>query len=244
MKKSLSLALMVAGLLPLFSNNVENKTEVNGAVLNLSAQSLAGKVEDGAAVIKWPAVIGPDLVYNPNPKQKPPVFVLKSPFGNPAVHFTANTCLGIRGFSKQYLAGKSFTIFVRSIPVVPDFGICGNIINGDGGIPRLYLSANSFIYDQMANNISVSANKVLNKETLCTYIYDAELSTMKFMVNSVLVKERESAKKVNSFGGDALAVPFLAAGKPQEGYLLNLVIFERVLNENEIKQVTEQITKD
>jgi hypothetical protein len=44
MKKSLSLALMVAGLLPLFSNNVENKTEVNGAVLNLSAQSLAGNV--------------------------------------------------------------------------------------------------------------------------------------------------------------------------------------------------------
>ncbi len=241
MKKSLSLALIVTGLLPLFSSNAENKAEVNGAVLNLSAQRLAGKVEDGAAVIKWPATIGPDLVYNPNPKQNPPVFVLKSPFGNPAVHFTANTCLGIRGFSKQYLAGKSFTIFVRSIPVVPDFGICGNDINGGGGAPRLYLCATSFCYNELSSVINISPATVLNKEIIFTYIYDENTASIKLLVNSKLAGEKKNIKKADTFGGTSLAVPFFAANKSQEGYLLNVVVFDRVLTSDEIERVAEKL---
>jgi len=244
MKKLIAVVLAIGSLSPAFSINATDETEVKNAVLNLSAKSLVGKVDDGTTVTKWPATLGPDLVFSSKSKRKPPVFVLKSPSGNPAVHFTINTSLGIPGFSKQYLSGKSFTIFVRSIPVTPTFGLSGNHLNGNGGIPRLYLCASRFCYDEITSSIDIPPATVLNKEMIFTYIYDENTASIKFLVNAKLAGEKKNIKRADNFEGNSLAVPFLAGNTAQEGYLLNLVVFDRVLNENDIKQVTEQITKD
>jgi hypothetical protein len=214
-------------------------------VLKLSAQSLKGKIEDKAVVKEWPALIGPALVYNELDNIKPPVFTASSPAGSPAVHFAPGTCMGVKEFSKKYLGGKSFTVFVRSIPVTYFFGLCGNGLLGGGATPRLYLCADGFTYNESANTISatsvVSYKKFLNQETLFVYYYDAISGTMKYFLNGDLLGEKKNVPVVDGFGGDALAI--FSPGTPQEGYLLDLIVFDSALSTEEIKKVSDSIRK-
>jgi hypothetical protein len=39
-----------------------------------------------------------------------------------------------------------------------------------------------------------------------------------------------------------LAIPLLVAGKPQEGYLFDLIIFDQALSDDEIAKVAAKIT--
>ncbi|MCX6984000.1 MAG: hypothetical protein NT118_04495, partial [Lentisphaerae bacterium] len=192
---------------------------------------------------EWPALTGPALVYNEVTDVKPPVFTASSPWGSPAVYFASGTCLGIKEFSKQYLAGKSFTVFVRSIPVTSYFGLCGNGLEGGGAIPRLYLCAAQFTYNESDNNISAT-QKSLNQETLFIYHYDAVSGTMKYFLNGNLQGEKSGVSPVDSFGGGgSIAIPWLAADSPQEGYLLDLIVFNKALSSEEIKKVSDSILK-
>jgi CO dehydrogenase/acetyl-CoA synthase delta subunit len=44
---------------------------------------------------------------------------------------------------------------------------------------------------------------------------------------------------VNNFAGDALEAPMQVGNKPQEGFLLDIVVFDCVLNDAEIKQTAK-----
>jgi hypothetical protein len=46
---------------------------------------------------------------------------------------------------------------------------------------------------------------------------------------------------VNNFAGDALAVPMQVGNKPRGKFLLYIVVFDRVLNDAEIKQTAKFI---
>ena len=57
----------------------------------------------------------------------------------PAVRFRSGTdLLVIRDFANEHLGG-AFTVFLVTRSEDPLFGACGNALNGNGGMPRLYL---------------------------------------------------------------------------------------------------------
>ena len=212
-------------------------------ILKLSAKSLKGKIEDKGDVKEWPAIIGPALVYTQSKEFTPPLFSESSPIGAPAVYFPRNSCLGISGFSQKYLAAKSFTVFVRCIPVTRDFGIGGNGLMGSVGVPRLYLCPTYFIYNQNESNIANPPAKFLNQESIFVYYYNAAEKTMKYFMNGTLLNEKKDIAPVERFTGGCLAIPLLVGGKPQEGYLLDLIIFDQALSDDEIAKVAAKITE-
>jgi hypothetical protein len=220
----------------------EKQGTVATPILKLSAQSLKGKIEDKGAVKEWKAIVGPSLVYTESKDVTPPLFSESSPTGAPAVYFPLNSCLGINGFSQKYLAGKSFTVFVRCIPVTRDFGIGGNGLMGGGGVPRLYLCPTYFIYNQNESNIANPPAKFLNQEGIFVYYYNATEKTMKYFMNGTLLNEKKDIAPVDRFTGGCLAIPLLVAGKPQEGYLSDLIIFDQALSDDEIAKVAGKIT--
>jgi hypothetical protein len=233
--------LTIAGVISGVIINAEEVAELKGAVLVISVKNLAGKFENEAKVTKWPATVGQDLVNIPTNKLTAPVYVANSPAGGAAVHFPAGSGLCIPGFSKQFLAGKSFTIFMRSVPQSQYFGLCGNASNGGAGVPRLFLTAGMYAYNELANIIAAPQDRYLNQESLFVYRYDAENKIMRMMLNGVVMNEKKNIAPVSSFGGDALAVPMQVGNKPQEGFLLDVVVFDRVLNDAEINQTAKFI---
>jgi hypothetical protein len=232
--------LTIAGVISGVIINAEEAAELKGAVLVISIKSL-DKLQNEAKVTKWPATVGQDLVNIPTTKLTAPVYVANSPAGGAAVHFPAGSGLCIPGFSKQFLAGKSFTIFMRSVPQSQYFGLCGNASNGGAGVPRLFLTAGMYAYNELANIIAAPQDRYLNQESLFVYRYDAENKIMRMMLNGVVMNEKKNIAPVSSFGGDALAVPMQVGNKPQEGFLLDVVVFDRVLNDAEINQTAKFI---
>ena len=212
-------------------------------ILKLSAKSLKGKIEDKGDVKEWPAIIGPALVYTQSKEFTPPLFSESSPTGAPAVYFPPKSCLGINGFSQKYLAAKSFTVFVRCIPVTRDFGIGGNGLMGSGGVPRLYLCPTYFIYNQNESNIANPPAKFLNQVGIFVYYYNAAEKTMKYFMNGTLLNEKKDIAPVERFTGGCLAIPLLVGGKQQEGYLFDLIIFDQTLSDDEIAKVAAKITE-
>jgi hypothetical protein len=246
LRKQLTVLTLLASLATMNTMAADPAEKDSTPVLKLSAKSLKGKIEDKSLVKEWSALTGPALVYNEVTDVKPPVFTASSPSSSPAVYFAPGTCLGIKGFSKQYLAGKSFTIFVRSIPVTPYFGLCGNAFQGGSAAPRLYLCAAQFVYNETANSILAipTEKKYVNQETLFIYHYDAGSGTMKYFLNGTLQGEKSGVSPVDSFGGGgSIAIPWLAGDKPQEGYLLDLIVFNSALSSEEIKKVSDSILK-
>jgi hypothetical protein len=241
MRKFIVILLVGAGLASGITTSAEETTELKGAVLVISVKNLAGKFENEAKVTKWPATVGQDLINIPTTKLTAPVYVANSPAGGAAVHFSAGSGLCIPGFSKQFLAGKSFTIFVRSIPQSQYFGFCGNASNGGAAVPRLFLTAGMFAYNELTNTVGASQDRYLNQESLFVYRYDAENKIMRMMLNGTVMNEKKNVAPVNNFAGDALAVPMQVGNKPQEGFLLDIVVFDRVLNDAEIKQTAKFI---
>jgi hypothetical protein len=174
---------------------------------------------------------------------KAPIFLAKGPSGKPAVHFSPGSRMAINGFANDHLAGKSFTVMVNSVSDTPGFGLCGNRPNGSGGAPRLYLTPALYAYDALADakgqrmRVPVDAFSP-GKESVYAYLYDAPAKVMRLYMNGTLIEERQGVETANTFMGGALAIPFKADGNEQDGFLLDLAIFDHALSASQIAAAT------
>ncbi len=185
----------------------------------------------------WPAAAGPDIRFVARPVYDgrlatPPLVVPGAIGGQPVVRFARETdLLSLSGFANQALAGTAFTVFVVSQSENPGFGLSGNDSTGRGGVPRLYLMRNSFVYGEYSPPAMIQG--LGEGPEVLAYTHDGNETIRAFRG-----REMQSAvagkKVVPAFGADgSLAVPFWVGNQPQTGDLAEVVVFDRELTEAE-----------
>lgn len=185
----------------------------------------------------WPAAVGPDIRFSPRTlhdgrTSTPPRFVPEAIGPQPVVRFARETdLLSLPGFASQTLAGTAFTVFVVSQSENPGFGIAGNGANGGGGVPRLYLMRNSFVYGAYSPPAMVHVGGP--RPLALGYIHDGD-ETIRAYRGPELQSAVAGKPTVPAFGsGGSLAVPFWVGNQPQTGDLAEVVVFDRELSEDE-----------
>lgn len=218
-------------------NRPQNTTpdRLSGLQLWLKADDLRKHVAAGSAVARWPAAAGPAME---TPKVKlrdgrmatPPTVVDNAIGGRPAVRFASGSdLLAIEGFANQHLA-KAFTIFTVTCSDDPYFGLCGNSLNGNGGIPRLYLTRSGLTY----HATPVGAAATPGRPALLTFTHDG-VDSAAVLVNGVPANTGRGEKfaHVGQFGGGNLAMPFWSGNTYHPGDAAEIVIFDRQLSDAE-----------
>ena len=133
--------------------------------------------------------------------------------------------LVIRDFANQHLGG-AFTIFLVTRAEDPLFGACGNALNGNGGIPRLYLIRDGFTYHASTAHIGT----VPNEPAILSYTHDGADAIAAWLngTRAAAASGPEYAP-VGSFGGGHWAIPFWCGNTYHGGAVaevINLVMTE------------------
>jgi hypothetical protein len=188
--------------------------------------------QDGFVAV-WPAAAGPSIPFVvrrlPDGRASTPPQVAPAALnGRPALRFARETdLLSLPGFATQTMAGKAFTVFVVSQSADPEFGLAGNGVGGGGGIPRLYLLRNSFMYDQISPAAMVQASAP--GPMILVYAHDGKQTIQAFrgaQPQGVV----QGRPPVADFGsGGALAMPFWVGNRPRLGDVAEIVVFDREL---------------
>ena len=193
----------------------------------LRADTIAGEVEDGGSVPVWRAQAGPDALVPEGPLHDgepagPPTLVMEGIDGKPVVRFDgADDLLAIRDFARENLAGAAFTVLMVTASDDDSFGLCGNALNGGGGIPRLYLTRWSMIHDALQNATKVAAPTGV--AAITSYAHDGD-RTATTWVDGVLNHTRSDIPVVTEFGGGHLAFPFWSGSVPHAGDIAELIV--------------------
>ncbi len=206
----------------------------------LTADTLAGSLSDGDLVQKWPATVGPDALVPPGKLRSgaspaAPTFVAAAIDGKPAIRFDGvDDLLAIRGFANRYLAGKGFTILMVTQSSSPSFGICGNGLTGSGGIPRLYLTRNTFRYNVLDKGLALHVPD--RQSAVSTFTHDGR-ETIAAYVNGKLQGRQSALPPVSAFGGGNLAMPFWSGDKNYPGDIAEVIAFDRCLTDEQRRGV-------
>jgi hypothetical protein len=120
----------------------------------------------------------------------------------------------------------------------PEFGVCGNSLNGSGGVPRLYLTRGRFHYDTLEKYVGVP--RLDDGPALVAYSHDGR-STMSVHVNGILDASRDDVPAVASFGGGNLAMPFTSGNQEHVGRIAELVVYGAELPADERRRVEEYL---
>ena len=206
----------------------------------LRADALARTLRDGDAVATWTASAGPDALARPvrlydGQHAAPPTFRTSAVNGNPVVRFDGvDDHLSIEGFANEFLAGKAFTVLMLTRADTTAFGICGNGLNGGGGIPRLYLTRGYFRYDVLDRGISTRSLDTAT--TISTFMHDGH-ETISAYVNGVAAGRLAGFPVVPKFGGGHLAMPFWGGDRNCPGDMAELIVFDRALSDRERERV-------
>lgn len=208
---------------------------IPGLRLWLAADSLLRSHKPGDNIARWPAVVGPAM-QTENVKladgqtASPPTLADKVIGVLPAVRFSSGTdLLVIRDFANQHLGGP-FTVVMVSRAEDPYFGVCGNALNGNGGIPRLYLTRRGLTYHATTLHIHTTRGE----PAMVCYTHDG-VDRVAVYVNGLVdgVGRGEEFTAVSQFGGGHLAIPFWSANTYHAGDVAELVAFDRCLNDEE-----------
>lgn len=205
-----------------------------GLRLWLKADDLAGKHRSGP-IACWPAAAGPAMQTEKvkladGRVASPPTFADKSIGGMPAVRFASGTdSLVIRGFANEHLAG-AFTVLMVTCSDDRYFGACGNALNGNGGVPRLYLTRNGLTY----NATTVNAGATAGLPALSGYTHDGSDAVVAYLngIPSGAGRGPQFAR-VRQFGGGNLAIPFWSGNTYHAGDIAEVIVFDRCLNDHE-----------
>lgn len=203
-----------------------------GLALWLHADGLVGEVEDGETVPVWRARFGPDAevpsaaVLTGGPAG-PPTFVADGINGKPVVRFDGDDqLLAVPGFAREHLAGSAFTVLMVTRSDDNGFGVCGNALNGSGGVPRLYLTRRSMTHNALTSATRVSAPT--GAVAITSYAHDGGSATATWL-NGALADSRSDMPVTAEFGGGHLAFPFWSGGVPHAGDMAELIVFSRRL---------------
>ncbi|MBN8218217.1 MAG: chitobiase/beta-hexosaminidase C-terminal domain-containing protein [Spirochaetes bacterium] len=212
-------------------------------LLWLKADALAEA--DGAPVPEWKAAKGPSLTVPPTafPDGATPVAPTLSAGGmggKAAVSFSGNhDVLSAPGLLNEFGVSRAFTVFMVTRSDDPLFGFCGNMDNGNGGVPRFYATRGSLIYDQIPQSVNPSSSAGY-VETTC-YAMDPEGQVRAFKNGAA--SGSLSVKPVASFGGGAFAMPFMSGNVCRKGMVSEVLVWNRCLSEDERASVTRYLMK-
>lgn len=216
-----------------------------GARLWLAVDDLAAAHRAGQPIDRWPARIGPAPVAEKvklyDGRMATPPVLAENVFGRmPGVRFASGSdLLAIRDFANRHL-GRGFTVLVVSRSEDPQFGPCGNALNGNGGVPRLYLMGGGFTY----NASSIAAGMEPGPPAILAYTHDG-LQTVATRRNG-----REQATRsgpeyaaVGRFGGGHFAVPFWCGNTYHAGDVAEIIAFDRQLTTDELAGVEQYLAQ-
>jgi hypothetical protein len=212
-------------------------------VLWLKADSL--KAGDGDALSEWKAEKGPSLsvptsAFPDGAKPVAPTFSAKGMNGLPAVSFAGKyDVLSAPDLMNQSEISRAFTLFMVTKSDDELFGFCGNMDNGNGGVPRLYATRGSLIYDQIAQ--SVNPFSVAGSVEVTCYAMNPEGQIQAFKNGSP--SGTLTVKPVASFGGGAFAIPFMSGNKSRKGLASEILVWKRALTDDERASVTRYLLK-
>jgi len=218
---------------------------IDGLRLWLRADDLLPSKQPGALLAQWPAKVGPAMVAEPLklPNGKPatpPVWDAAAINGRPAVRFTSGTeLLVIPEFANRHLTA-AFTIFLVTQSDDKTFGICGNSRNGNGGLPRLYLTRDAFTYN--ATRLAVAAPA--DVPAIVAYTHDGGNSASAWLNGRQTASGRgPEFAAVKSYGGGNLAVPFWSGNEFHGGAVAEIIVFDRLLDDSQRDAVTQYLSE-
>ena len=212
----------------------------------LRADSLAHALPDGAPVRSWPGVVGPEATL-PDSKlysgemATAPTFARAGLNGRSCVQFDglANQMV-IPGFANANLAGKAFTVFLVTQSDDGDFGVCGNGGNGNGGVPRLYLTRSRFYHDTLSRSIRVGP-ATPSLPIVSVYRHDGD-RTASARANGIPGATDHDQPVVPAFGsGGNLAMPFWSSAVNHQGDIAEVIAYDRALTGTEIQAVEQNL---
>ena len=206
---------------------------VAGLCLWLKADDLLKSHQAGDPIARWPAQAGPAMVAEQvklydGQMATAPVFERDVINHQPAVRFRSGTdLLVIRDFANQHLGG-AFTVFLVTRAEDPLFGACGNALNGNGGIPRLYLMRDGFTYHAS----SVHIGTVPNEPAILSYTHDG-VDTIAAWLNGTRGASASGPEyaPVGRFGGGHFAIPFWCGNTYHGGAVAEVIAFDRQLDD-------------
>lgn len=206
-----------------------------GLCLWLKADDLLSSHQAGEAIPRWPAQVGPPLIAEPvklfdGQQAAAPVLDVRAIGQRPAVRFqSGRDLLVIRDFASEHLGG-AFTCFLLTSAADPLFGACGNALNGNGGIPRLYLLREAFTYN--ASSLPLGVAPLV--PAIQTYTHDG-VDTVAAYVNGTRTGTASGAAyaAVGRFGGGHLAIPFWCGNTYHAGAVAEVIAFDRQLADPE-----------
>lgn len=210
----------------------------------LSAQRLAGACEDGQEVRLWPAEAGlnatvPAGNLSNGVAAAPPVFVAEGINGRPAVEFRAKgDMLSVPGVLSDLAVPGAPTVFVVLQSKDLEFGLCGNALNGSGGIPRLYMTRGRMHYDTLDKGLGVPLAD--DQPGLVVFSHDG-VSTATVRADGARSLRRDDIPAVAAFGGGHLAMPFCSGNQEHIGRIAEVVVFGAPLPEDSIRRVEEYL---
>lgn len=216
-----------------------------GLCLWLKGDELAGKHKSGEAIARWPAAIGPAMQtekvkLTDGQMASAPTLAHQAIHGMPAVRFANGTdLLAIRGFANQHLT-RGFTVLMVTRSDDPYFGVCGNAVNGNGGIPRLYLTRNGLTY----NAATLHGGATRGQPALLTYTHDGADAVSVYVNGSCSGTDRgEQFAPVTQFGGGNFAIPFWSGNTYHPGDVAEVIVFSRRLNDEERAGIEQYLSE-
>jgi hypothetical protein len=214
---------------------------IPGLRLWLKADSLLDVHKPGDAIARWPAVVGPAMLTEKvkladGKTASAPLIADKAIRGRPAVRFVNSTdLLVIRNFANEHLAG-AFTVLMVSCSDDPYFGACGNSLNGNGGIPRLYLTRKGLTYN--ATSLHLSAAR--GQPAILGYTHDG-IDAVAVYLNGI--GHSEKLARVKQFGGGHFAIPFWSGNTYHPGDVAEVIAFDRCLKDGERAGVEQYLAE-
>lgn len=216
---------------------------VPGLRLWLRADDLLATHAAGAEVASWPGRVGPELNWEPTRlydgrMSTPPVVTPGLIGGRAALRFGRETdLLQIRGFANQHLT-KGFTILLVCRSQDSEFGLCGNSLNGAGGVPRLYVTRAGLTYH--ATRLGLGADDTTG--ALLTFSHDGAQTVEVGQDGRTIARQTgPEFAVVKEYGGGNLAIPFWIGNRPRLGDVAELVIYDRVLDAAEREAVSRHL---
>lgn len=218
---------------------------VDGLCLWLKADDLLKSHQAGDSIARWPAQVGPAMVVE-NVKlhdgrmASAPVLEAGAINRMPAVRFTSGTdLLVIRDFANQHLGG-AFTVFMVTRSEDPIFGACGNAINGNGGIPRLYLTRDGLTYNASTIPIGVAPDA----PAILAFAHDG-VETVAAWLNGTRAATASGPPyaAVGRFGGGNFAIPFWSGNTYHGGAVAEVIAFNRRVSEAERRGIEQYLSE-
>jgi hypothetical protein len=122
----------------------------------------------------------------------------------------------------------------------PLFGACGNALNGNGGVPRLYLMHDTLTYN--ASRVPVGAT--LNAPVLLSFTHDG-VHTVATYLNGEPVGRGSGPEyaAVGRFGGGHFAIPFWCGNQYHAGDVAEVIACDRLLPDNQRAGVEQYLAE-